>query len=404
MTELSTLARGIQRRWWLIATLGLLGGVAAVTASAATTPVYQARTSILVGETLHGAQVDTSALKASQQVAQSYADIITRRPVMEGVVETVELRTTWQQLAQRVRAELPADDPQLIVVTVEANSPREAEAVAGAVGDQLLALSSSRAAAERREFVAGQLTALRQRIEATDGRIADLQKQRDVAKTPEIRQRLQDQIDDQEKMLQDWQKNYADLAALKPADSASTSVEILEKAHASPNPVAPQTNQNVLLAVTLGFMVAIPIAYALETRRGRDEEAGPPATAAETSVTTLHEPAEPTGAVFSAREASRACGVSLSTIRRRCRDGTFEQAYREHCMWRIPVTDLLDAGLLVDIGREPEPVESVGEVDGHADHTPAPEPKPAPAPRVPPDASPATGSELKAYQRLGERA
>lgn len=264
--QVDALARGIQRRWWLIAGLALLGGIVAVTANSVMTTTYEARTSILVGETLHGSQVDTRALEASRQIAQSYGDIITRRPVMEGVVDETGLPITWQQLADRVRVDLPADDPQLIVVTVAAPSPGEAEAIAGAVGERLLAVSSSEAAAQRREFEAAQLASLRQKIVATDERIAALAKQRDEARSPERRQNLQDQIDDQDELLADWQKNYADLAGLKPPDSASTSLEILEAAHASPTPVSPRKNRNVLLAAALGLMLAVPLVYLLELR------------------------------------------------------------------------------------------------------------------------------------------
>lgn len=402
MRELSTLARGIQRRWWLIAALALLGGTAATAANALMTPMYQARTSIMVGETLDGSRVDTRALEANQQVAQYYADLIPRRPVMEGVVETVELPITWQELARRIQVELPSEDPQLIVVTVEATSSREAEAIAVAVGDQLLVLSSSRAATEARKFVAGQLTVVRQKIEATDRRIANLQKQQDAATTPASRQILRDQIDDQEKMLQDWQENYTDLVELTPPGSVSTSLQILEKAHASPLPVSPRKNWNVLLSVTLGLMLAIPIAYILENRRASHDEAGRPARSAfETPMATVHEPSARTGTVFSARKAARACGVSLSTIRRHCRDRTFEHAYRKHWRWRIPVTDLLDAGLHVSSRHGRESPESASELDGLAreerpsqEHdtrvvgTDGPTTQPAPPLTVAPDASP----------------
>jgi capsular polysaccharide biosynthesis protein len=274
VVELGMLGRGIQRLWWLVAALGLFGGVVGITVSALVTPVYQARTSILVGETLHAARVDSRALKASESVAHTYADIIRRRPVMEAVVDTLRLPTSWQRLAERVRVELPANDPQLIVVTVRAGSARQAELVAGAIAERLVAVSSSRAAAARRAFEAGQLTGLQRRIQAGDGRVADLQRQQGAAKTPQDRAGLQARIDDVEKLIGDWQRNYADLAALRPPESASTSVEVLETAHAAPAPVSPRTNTNVLLSVAIGIMVAGPVVYLLERRRPPAPQAG----------------------------------------------------------------------------------------------------------------------------------
>jgi thymidylate kinase len=118
--------------------------------------------------------------------------------------------------------------------------------LAGAVADQLLAISSRCAAAEKRDFVAGQLTALQRRIEAADKHLADLPKQHGRA-TPQDRQNLQDKIDEV--------------------------VEVIEKAHASPTLVSPRPNRNVLLSVPLGLLLGIPLAYHLERRRAPRQDA-----------------------------------------------------------------------------------------------------------------------------------
>lgn len=58
------------------------------------------------------------------------------------------------------------------------------------------------------------------------------------------------------------------------------------------------------------------------------------------SVSTLTRP------VFTLREASKRCGVSFSTIRRRREDGAFPNAYKTpDGQWMVPVEDLLWAGL-----------------------------------------------------------
>ncbi|GAB2651809.1 YveK family protein [Kribbella swartbergensis] len=265
--EFSALARGIKRLWWLIAALGLVGGAAAAMITARMTPMYQGTTSILVGDTLRASQVDTRAIKSAEAVARTYADMIRRRPVMEGVVKTLQLGTSPEELARRVHVERPAGDPQLIEVTVEAASPQQAQAIAGAVANQLLAVSPSRAAGEKRAFVDAQLTGLQAKITATDAYLVSLRKQQAAATTPAARQHLQKRIDLAEKTLATWQRNYADLESLRPPGSASASMEILEKAHASPIPSSPRTQQTVVLAVALGIMVGIPVTYLLERRR-----------------------------------------------------------------------------------------------------------------------------------------
>lgn len=49
---------------------------------------------------------------------------------------------------------------------------------------------------------------------------------------------------------------------------------------------------------------------------------------------------------WSLRESAQRCSVSLSTIRRRHQDGAFPQAFKgPQGEWRIPVSDLIGAGL-----------------------------------------------------------
>ena len=50
--------------------------------------------------------------------------------------------------------------------------------------------------------------------------------------------------------------------------------------------------------------------------------------------------------VFTLKDAAQRCGVSFSTIRRRREDGNFPNAYKtSDGEWRVPVEDLLAAGL-----------------------------------------------------------
>lgn len=60
---------------------------------------------------------------------------------------------------------------------------------------------------------------------------------------------------------------------------------------------------------------------------------------------------------FTLREAAAACGVSLSTIRRRRESGEFPGAVKEDGRgWTVPVEDLLAAGLKVNAPAPPDEV------------------------------------------------
>ncbi|MEU8138211.1 hypothetical protein [Streptodolium elevatio] len=63
------------------------------------------------------------------------------------------------------------------------------------------------------------------------------------------------------------------------------------------------------------------------------------------------------------REAAGACGVSLSTIRRRREAGHFPGAALDEAGWTIPVVDLAAAGLTINAA----PTDATRDDDSHDD-------------------------------------
>ena len=122
--ESGRMARGIGRRWWMILLLTLSVGGAGYAAASMMKPVYRATGSILVGRPFTAANPSKEYIEASQQLAQAYADIATRQPVLEGVVADLDLPVSWTELRDAVNIEVPADNPGLIVVEAEAGSAK----------------------------------------------------------------------------------------------------------------------------------------------------------------------------------------------------------------------------------------------------------------------------------------
>ena len=79
------------------------------------------------------------------------------------------------------------------------------------------------------------------------------------------------------------------------------------------------------------------------------------------SMSAVSDPPERPSLTLS--EAAEACGVSRSTIRRKREAGDFPNAYRAgpDTAWRIPVTDLLGAGLKPGRPSPPDPVSELDE-------------------------------------------
>ena len=100
--ELRKVITTVARRWWLLAALTVIGAMLGYVVSRTQTPVYQASTTVLVGESIRSSRVDRVDIQISEALIQTYVEIARRQPIMQGVVTTLNLNETWQNLSKRV--------------------------------------------------------------------------------------------------------------------------------------------------------------------------------------------------------------------------------------------------------------------------------------------------------------
>jgi capsular polysaccharide biosynthesis protein len=269
--ELKTIVRASLRRWWLVVPLALLAAGGAYAVSLSIAPVYRASTSVLVGGALDDPNVSPDDIDSAEHQTLTYADMVGRQPVLQGVVDSLGLRTTWQQLRSRVHGELVPGNTELIVINADGPSTEEATEIAAAAATQLVAISPTEDA--NHQFVLDQLDRLIRNIEVKQRRVDALQKRLAAATSSAAGASLRRQISEAEDDIAGWQEIYATLSERNTGGSVNQ-LEIIEQAQASSTPVIPNTQFNVLIAVLLGLLLGAAIAYALEFRtRERAREA-----------------------------------------------------------------------------------------------------------------------------------
>jgi succinoglycan biosynthesis transport protein ExoP len=126
---------GAIRRQWLLVLFCVLASTAAAGLLAWTQPpIYAARAQLFVATS--GVPGDLSQTYQgglfSQQRVLSYAKIVSSPPVVERVIEQLNLKESVPQVQEKIRASVPTDTV-LIDVTVEDRSPTKAKAIADAV-------------------------------------------------------------------------------------------------------------------------------------------------------------------------------------------------------------------------------------------------------------------------------
>jgi len=140
----------VLRRWlWLIVGCTLLGATGAFLVCSWIPPVYRASTSLLVKV---GGTADDGygAVLASQYVAATYKELLTRRPVIEVVAQALGLDA--RQTEKKIQVNL-VPQTSVIRVTVEDNDPRLAVEIANGVVAAFMRIARDSGTVQGRDIV-----------------------------------------------------------------------------------------------------------------------------------------------------------------------------------------------------------------------------------------------------------
>ncbi len=240
---------------WLLILSAILAGGVAYYISIRTTPVYAAISTVLVNEAPITKVTDYNAILASEQLAQTYAQMMTKDSILQAVRERFNLPETDSFITVQ-----PVRDSQLITIQVEDTSPELACLIANSLpvvfAEQNRQLQEQRFAASK-ENLKAQLDQMDAQIQETNEAIAAL------------RPDQQNERDRLETTLAQYRQSYTYLlqsyeqVRLAEAQSISN-VVLIEKARIPTSPIRPRTIQNTVLAGLIGFMLAAGVVSLFE--------------------------------------------------------------------------------------------------------------------------------------------
>jgi capsular polysaccharide biosynthesis protein len=84
--ELRQYTAALLKWWWLIVASVAIATVSSFLGTRATPPTYVSRTTIMVGQALQNPDPSQSDLYTGQALAQTYADLAKREPVLRGTL------------------------------------------------------------------------------------------------------------------------------------------------------------------------------------------------------------------------------------------------------------------------------------------------------------------------------
>ena len=217
--------------------------------------VYEAQTTLVVGQSLSAVNPDYTQLLASQRLSTTYASVATSRPLLDSVIDQLGLGEASTELSKRVKAQA-ALDSTLLTITAQAADPTQAAALADAVAQELIAQSPAVRGSQANVdgFVDAALEATQAQITATQEQTTSLMAQSSL--TPE-----------EERTLQSLQTQliglHSTFAGLLPfsSNNASNEISVLQPAVIPDVPTSPRPLLNAMLSAVVALFIAASLTF-----------------------------------------------------------------------------------------------------------------------------------------------
>ena len=117
-------------KWkWLIVLATIIATLSSYWATARMPRVYRTTTTLMVGQAIQSTNPNTQDFRTSQQLAQTYVQLVRRQPILQATIETLQLTMPWPSLAEQVVGSIVAGT-QLIQISVVDNDPQRAKTLA----------------------------------------------------------------------------------------------------------------------------------------------------------------------------------------------------------------------------------------------------------------------------------
>ncbi len=266
---------GMLWHWaWLIVLSVVLAGGAAFLASLQMTPVYQATATLLVNQAPSSNSSEYAALLTSQRLAETYAQMLTTQPILDGVAKSLGLNIPLQTLKSYISVQ-PVRDTQLIRVGVQHTDSVLAAQIANAVVINFAEYNKNFQAsryADTEASLSAQLDELNQRIHDIN---QQLQAMGDDPAQELERNKLETTLAQNQQLFASLLQTYESVRLAK-AESTSD-VILVEPAIPPSHPIRPKVMQNTLLAAIVGGMLAVGLIFLLDaldnTIKGPDDVA-----------------------------------------------------------------------------------------------------------------------------------
>ncbi|MEZ4706364.1 MAG: polysaccharide biosynthesis tyrosine autokinase [Caldilineaceae bacterium] len=262
----------LMRRLWLIVLISLAAAGAGYGISKSQTPIYEATTTVMVGQLIQTDELSRTNLLTNEVLAKTYTDMALRQPVLQRVADSLELAVSWRDLKKQVEPKT-VEGAQLFQITAHADTPEDARAIADEVVRQLMLLrpedNRNGAIPIDPEATQQQLANLKTKIALGRERLQTLESTSAASfeyQSIDQVSALQETIDTLKGLLTTWETEYTQIATNGDVTVQGSLLTVVEAAQIRLTPIFPRTKLNVVLAAAVGLLTALGLVLLLEFR------------------------------------------------------------------------------------------------------------------------------------------
>jgi len=264
--DLRHLLRAALRWAWLIVLITLLASVVAYAIGNRQTTTYEATVQVLINPEQSTSATEFSTLQASRGQAETYRLLIQGTPVLDRVVEKLDLPYSSSALSDKITT-MVLRDTQIIEITVQDPAPEQAATIANTVAEQFKVHVQELTVARFKQNLANleqQTTQLETRRSEIDAKLSELESspnaddsavQRQISDLKDERTRVSQTIADVDASIRNVNRSIA---------TAYAPVEVANPAEVPSVSSGPKTMLTTSVGVVLGLLIASAVVAGLE--------------------------------------------------------------------------------------------------------------------------------------------
>lgn len=220
--------------------------------------VYEANSTLIVGQSLSAVNPDYNQLLVSQRLSETYATVATTRPVLARVIERLDLSDTPDALANRVSA-VSQTDGALLTINAQDRDPEAAADLANTIAEELIAATPTFQGqhTELLDSIDEDIDAIQNDLAAAQAEIETL------SALPERSSSQETRLDTLRGRVISLRQTYIALLAFAPTASSNL-MTIIQPAVAPEGPIAPRPLLTSLLAAVVVFLLVSGAVFVFE--------------------------------------------------------------------------------------------------------------------------------------------